>query len=245
MKSGDRNLKKNLFLVSLAIAVLLFLYAKGYCQDHSQNSFKQFQFNLVHNLDIAEQISNCYISMLPMSGGVHLLPQKSLEQSWQNLVTSEIARITTADLNTLFTQVDASIKNSSGNGRSWNPFTLKDSSASQLKVEKDQLLLEMNRELEVAASQISLPSPLLLKMYLSSLRLDQLTLSALPSHLIQTPNSFLVNNLYPQILKMYYLPKLQSSYERAVKLFLYGSRKTAGFLEQVEKAMAAMNGGGN
>lgn len=245
MKSGDKDLKKNLFLVSLAIAVVLFLYAKGYCQDRSRNFREQFQSNLVHDLDIAEQIGNCYISMVASSGGVHLLPQKSLERSWRNLVSSEMARITTADLDALFEEVEESIKNSSGNGRVWNPFARKDSSASQLKKIKAQLLLEMNTELEVAASQISLPSPLLLKMYLNSLRLDQLTLSAVPSHLIQTLNSFLVNTVYPQILKIYYLPKLQSSYERAVERFLYGNRKTAGFLEQVEKVMADMDDGGN
>ena len=216
---------------------MLFLCVKGYCQERKGNAFDNFQLKLVENLQQGIQVSHSFLILTRSCGTCVVLPKEELENIWSNLVSGEINRITGQHLEQFFGELEG---DTSSTDKRWSLFNRKKGKTSHLKEQKYRLLKDLHRRLEKITEEINLPNPLLLKMYLSSLNLDGLTLSTIPSMLIQSPNSFLANWIYPQVMQFYYLPKLESAYEKAVKGFLYGSRNETGFLEQVKSSLAAM-----
>jgi len=230
-------LKKRLFLLSVAIAVMLFLCVKGYCQERKGNAFQDFQLKLEQDLQEGIHVSQYFLTLTRSSGTFVVLPRHELEKIWSNLVSEEINRITGQDLELFFSELEG---DTSSTDKKWSLFNRKKGRTSHLKEQKSRLLKDLHSRLEQITEEINLPNRWILKMYLSSLNLDSLTLSTIPSMFIQSPNSVLANWIYPQVMQLYYLPRLESAYEDAVKVFLYGSRNETGFLEQVQDCLAAM-----
>jgi len=228
-------LKKRLFLLSVAIAVMLFLCAKGYCQERKGNAFQDFQLKLEQDLQEGTQVSHSFLTFTRSCGTFVVLPRHELENIWSYLVSEEINRITGQDLEQFFSELEG---DTSSTDKKWSLFNSKKDRTSQLKKQKYRLLEDLHSRLERITEEINLPNSWILKMYLSSLNLDSLTLSTIPSMLIQSPNSLLANWIYPQVMQLYYLPKLESAYQRTVNRFLYGSQSETGFLEQVKSSLA-------
>ena len=216
---------------------MLFLCVKGYCQERKGNAFDNFQLKLAQDLQEGIHVSQYFLTLTRSCGAFVVLPRHELENIWSNLVSGEINRITGQHLEQFFGELEG---DTSSTDKRWSLFNRKKGKTSHLKEQKYRLLKDLHRRLEKITEEINLPNPLLLKMYLSSLNLDSLTLSTIPSMFIQSPNSVLANWIYPQVMQLYYLPRLESAYEDAVKVFLYGSRNETGFLEQVQDCLAAM-----
>ena len=230
-------MKKRLFLLSVAIAVLLFLSLKDYCQERKGNTFHSFQLKLVQDLQEGTHVSQYFLTLTRSCAALVVLPKEKLENIWSNLVSEEINRITGQDLEQFFLELEG---NAAKDHKKWSLFSSKKDRTSHLKEQKSRLLEEIPERLEQITEDIKLPNPWILKMYMSSLNLDSLTLNAIPSMFIQSPNSFLANWIYPQVMELYYLPKLESTYEDAVEGFLYGSKDETGFLKQVESSLAVL-----